>query len=149
VKTTILYIILIVVILFGAMPFSIIQEILNALIVGVNVIFSILTGIVNALIQLVLGVIYGIINFVVGGLYTILATYLPLDAWVNLSVVSSMWTFQLQQVDFSPYFDIGLSPIGMFLNTIIQDELISNVIGGIAFGALAILVIIVAMKTRK
>jgi len=131
------------------MPFSIIQEILNALIVGVNVIFSILTGIVNALIQLVLGVIYGIINFVVGGLYTILATYLPLDAWVNLSVVSSMWTFQLQQVDFSPYFDIGLSPIGMFLNTIIQDELISNVIGGIAFGALAILVIIVAMKTRK
>ena len=150
VKTTILYIILIVVILFGAMPFNITQEILNALVDGVNVIMQLITGIVNGIIQLLLGIVYGIINFVIGGLYNILALYLPLDAWVNLVPQSVMWTWYISHVNFAAAgFNVALSPIGMFINTIVNDPLISNVIGGLAFGALAILLIIIALKTRK
>lgn len=147
----ILYIVIAIVILFAAAPLELTQNLLNSVIVSVNVIMSILSGIVNAFIQLLLGVVYGIINFVVGGIYSVIDGALGgvLADWVNLVAPTDTWTFQLGQLDFSAYFDTGLSPIGIFVNTLIHDVFWSNVIGGIGMLVLTLVLIWLALKFRK
>jgi hypothetical protein len=148
--TTIIQIIIIIVILFAASPFSVTEAILNSLIDFINVIFILLAGLVNALIQVILGVVYGAINLFVGGLYNTLTAWLPLDDWVNITISDDvLWSFTLEHVDFvAAGFNTSLSPIGMFLNTIVQDPMISNIIGGVGLGALVILVLYVLWKAR-
>jgi hypothetical protein len=145
----IVQIIIILVILFGAIPFSFTEVVLNIVIDGVNVVLALVSGVINALIQLLLGVVYGALNLFVGGLYNTLTAWLPLDDWVNLTVDTTYWQYTLEHVDFAAAgFNTALSPIGMFLNTIVQDPFYSNMIGGVALGALAILVLYIAWKAR-
>ena len=148
----ILYIILVIVILFGAIPFALIEQLINSIIAGVNVIMAILAAVINGLIRLVLGIVYGIVNLSVGTLWNMLDGVIgTMGAYIPLSVADlALWNFTLPDVDFSLW--IGnrlLSPIGTFLYMLIGDEFWSNIIGGVALGALAILVIMIGLKARR
>lgn len=148
----IIYVIIAIIILFAAIPFSLIQQLLNSIIVSVNVVLAVLTAIVNSLIQLLLGAVYGIVNVAVGSIYNLIDTVLlgALPDWQILTPPTINWVFELGQVDFAALgFNVGLSPIGTFLNTILNDVWISNAIGFVGFAVLAIAAIYIGIKARK
>lgn len=146
------YIILLVIVLFGATPFETIQLFINGTITSVNVVLAGLWAVSNSIIQFLLGVIYGLMNVVMGTLYNtlsgLLGAGLVLGEWDIIEAPSIIINYYLPYVNFSAFLDTAVSPIGYFLNFIFQDAFISNVVGGIALAVLAILIIIVAVKVK-
>lgn len=143
-----MYIILFLVLIFAAAPFSIIESMLNVVIDAVNWLVAVLLAVVNGIGQFILTLVYGIINWVVGNLVSLINPYIAL-VWVPLETPTVLFTFFLEHISFAAMgLTTTFSPIGMFLSSFISDPMIANLVGGLGMVALIVLIIIVLLRVR-
>lgn len=145
----IFYIVLFLILIFAATPFTIIESLLNVVIDAVNWLVAVLLAIVNGIGQFILTLVYGIVNWVVGNLVALINPYIAL-VWVPLETPTVLFSFFLGHISFAAMgLTTSFSPIGMFLSTFITDPNIANIVGLVGMGALLALIIIVLMRIRK
>lgn len=142
--------VVLIIVVFAAAPFSMTEGILNTAITSVQVFINLLCAglswVANILGQTAVGILNWATAWIVGSLADIGITIPGLtQTWENVN-----YGFTLGTVDFSAAgFDTSFSPIGVALSNWVTDPFTANALGGIGLVLLAGLVFFVVLRVPK